>query len=257
MRNLNINQLLIFSFLVISINQACIDEVSTEYTFSNESKINQRTSVNDSLFEYHNNFILWLFKNHKDSVYYYSDLEDFVDFVLRKDMEYVSLTAPFDAVEYVISSDTLLFPFPYYIVSQGFTKEHGIISASEYNSIYTVLDSVMNIAGGGASEIITQAIISRGKVRIDGNDFTNEDILMDALTQLSYSIHLSYELDDEPIPFYINPCILAAAYADVESFLYYRSKGDLAPGSPNMETAMRGIASNSIYAYRNCGTNPG
>lgn len=111
--------------VLIILLQSCAKQQHLEPSnSSNQIVLVQRGIQHDSVFELHNQFVLWFAENYSDSSFYYlSDINDYMEFVSRKDVEFSH--ASYDFIDYIIYSDTMFFAEPYYIVGQGFTKVNG------------------------------------------------------------------------------------------------------------------------------------
>lgn len=178
-----------------------------------------------------------------------------MNFISRKNYEYEgSLGTYVNNSSLVLDNGELIFDAPYYVRFQGFTFTPNNYDAAEYDSLYSVLDSVTIAFSNHYSESAIQQIITRGKDRITALSFTHEDELVNTLNQAAYSMSLIFDLDDEMgggFGFYINPCLLAGALADVVAFNYFSEIGDMDFG-PTAGIARELIRGVSTYAYSRC-----
>jgi len=150
----------------------------------------------DSVFELHNEYILWVFDNYMDSAMYYAnDQVDFMEFAARMSMEFNREN--FDCSELLIN-DTLIMPSPYYIKNQGFTylPIYTNWSYTERNSLHSALDSIETAIESSEPEYILQGLIDNATIRASNLNTTYEDAIINCLTQASYSIALAYQLED-------------------------------------------------------------
>ncbi len=150
----------------------------------------------DSIFELHNEYILWVFENYLDSAMYYAnDHDEFMEFASRMSIEFNGEN--FDCSELLVN-DTLILPSPYYVKSQGFTylPIYTGWSNTEKNTLHIALDSIETAIENAESENILQGLIANAKIRASILNTTHEDAIINCLKQASYSIALAFELED-------------------------------------------------------------
>ena len=183
--------------IATAIMVACTQDQELTKSSESESKITPRSTLGDSVFQAHNDFILWILDNHYDSaVYYASDDVDVIEFLERKRYQYVGGTSNISSV--VIANGELIFQGPYYVEGSGFVNNYGAFSASWYTNLYLVMDSVINAVEANASESNVMPIIARGKIRVNAiSGLANKENLINTLTQLQYSMALAYDIEDE------------------------------------------------------------
>jgi hypothetical protein len=185
--------------------------------------------LSDSVFQLHNDFILWVFDNYEDSVdYYYSNPVGFANFTSRKWHSYTGETV--NIANEVIHNNEIFLTSPYYTYNEGFTDENLFTNFSnvELDYIYTVLDSVYDAAENRESEVVIQQLITNGKNRIIVANPDHKNGLINTLKQASFSLSLAFELDDiyggNPGPalqswFW---CFFVAINADIEIAAVYQ-----------------------------------
>ena len=150
----------------------------------------------DSVFELHNEYILWVFDNYMDSAMYYAnDQVDFMEFASRMSMEFNAEN--FDCSELLIN-DTLIMPSPYYIKNQGFTylPIYTNWSYTERSTLHSALDSIETAIENSEPEYTLQGLIDNAKIRASNLNTSHENAIINCLTQASYSIALAFELED-------------------------------------------------------------
>ncbi len=249
------NQCLVVVFC-ISIS-ACIKPDET-ISKNSDGRIETRGSIPvfpNSYFEYHNDYILWLYDNYLDSINTYaSDPVDFMAFSARKLAIYNS--KPTD-LSNALEGNHLAIEHPYYVKNVGFTNESNVFSDaagwsnSEINFLYTVLDSIYIMIETGHSETATQNVITRGKSRLGAHNFDMENSIINCLTQASYSLTLMFELDDlygdgPSNGWTISPCALISVYCDVEQITHMHNF------DPEDQHMMDVVASVSAAGFAHC-----
>ena len=150
----------------------------------------------DSVFEVHNEYILWVFENYLDSVVYYAnDPVDFLEFASRMSLAFCDELFDFSDI---LDGDTLITASPYYVKGEGFTYEDidNGLSQAEMNSLQVSLDSIEDAINNASSEVIIQGFIHRAIVRAAELNSSNEDLVVNCLKQTSYSLSLLYDLDE-------------------------------------------------------------
>lgn len=239
--------------IMLVLSACAIDEVTTT---DRGPRIHQRSLESMTYYEDHNDFVLWLFESHLDSTMIYAeDPTAFMDFISRKNYEYEGSQGTYiNNVSIVIDGGELIFEAPYYVKHEGFTLESGNYTSAEYDTLYSILDSVSFAFSNYYSESAIQDIIDRGKNRVIAMSFVHENELVNTLTQASFSMSLAFDLDNEMgggFGLYINPCLLAGAMADVAAYQFFSGEGDL--NDPNMEPiAKEFIRGVSAYSFANC-----
>lgn len=187
--------LLLFSFALNS----CLkseNEIPAQHIMTSLEPRNDVGVWPDSVFEVHNEYILWVFENYLDSVVHYAnDPVDFMEFASRMSLAFSDEL--FDCSD-ILDGDTLIIPSPYYIKGAGFTYEDidNGLSQVEMNSLHVSLDSIEDAINNASSEVIIQGLIHRAIVRAEELNSSNEDLVINCLKQASYSLSLLYDLNE-------------------------------------------------------------
>ncbi|GEM_PF-1677923 len=129
------------------------------------------------------------------AIYYANDHVDFMEFASRMSIEFNGEN--FDYSELLIN-DTLIMPSPYYVKNQGFTylPISSGWSSTERSALHSALDSIETAIENSEPEYILQRLIDNAKIRASNLNTIHEDVIINCLTQASYSIALAYELED-------------------------------------------------------------
>src|SRR5690606_30326413 len=107
---------------------------------------------------------------------------------------------PATDLDVLVYGDELIFAAPYYIIGTGFVNENLLLShfdTVELETIYSVIDSIFIVVDDEQPELAVQQLISNGKTRILGLSHPNTVGLINGLSQMSHSVALAYELDQE------------------------------------------------------------
>ncbi len=249
----NLIRVSVLALFVIALVVSCTKDQEISLSTESDSKITPRTILGDSVFQSHNDFIMYVFENYYDSLMYFqNDPEAFINFAERRRTTFAFSSHNLSDV--LVEDDELIFPYPCYEVGEGFTITNGAFSQAALDSIYVILDSMDIKVNAYASEASILQVIDRGKNRISSSSLPKKDEVLNLLTQAKHSVQLAFDLEEEfgGDDAFIDPCAFVAVMADIEAYNYFSGEGDTTPGDPMYGFAMSGIAFVSMSAFANC-----
>lgn len=242
---------LLFCFLLIT---SCIDkeEILKGDLTKEVVPRSQNQSIPNSFFQLHNDYIIWVLAEYKDSAeVYITDPLEFVKFHQRKWFQYTNESI--NIIDVVLEDEEPILSEPHYTYNQGYTNEDlfdNHFSSTELGYIYTVIDSIYDAILNEEPQDAIQQIITNGKTRINSLNPVNEVGLINSLTQVSYSMALAFELEDlygeEPEAYVW--CFYAAADADNEAFLLLEAIDTVDGASGNLGV----IVYASLWTFAKC-----
>ncbi len=243
----------VLALFVIALVISCTKDQEISRSTEPDLIITPRTVLGDSVFQSHNDFIMYVFDNYYDSLMYFkNDPEAFFNFAERRSTVFTG--AIHNISDVLIDDDELILPYPYYEVGEGFTTTNDAFSQAAYDSIYVILDSLNIRVNAYASEASLLQVISRGKNRVISSSLPKKDEVLNLLNQAKHSVQLAFDLEEEfgGDDAFIDPCVLIAVCADINTYNYFAGEGDTTPGDPMYGFAMTGIRAVSMWAFVNC-----
>ncbi len=241
------------ALFVIAMVISCTKDQEISRSTEPDLKITPRTVLGDSVFQSHNDFIMYVFDNYYDSLMYFkNDPEAFFNFAERRRTPFTG--AIHNVSDVLVEDDEFIFPYPYYEAGEGFSRTSGAFSSAALDSIYVILDSLDIKVNAYASEASLLQVISRGKNRIISSSLPKKDEVLNILNQAKHSVQLAFDLEEEygGDDGFIDPCALVSVCADLIAYEYFSQLGDTDMGDPMYGFAMSGIACASMYAFVNC-----
>jgi hypothetical protein len=247
--------LVVFSLALISAFSSCTKEGMDDNVKETDYELTLRGPIvdMDSVGQKHNDFLIWLYENHADSSFYYTNDDwDFQDFVSRKYASYKQ-EAEEDILSTVLVNDTFEINGVNFDRDFLFVHDYTNWTQVEGDSMIVALKKVkVAMVDDEAPLQETLDSLDSGIDMIDDENFTNETEIINALTMLRYSIEFAYYfMDEEGLGGQeISLCVLFSAAADM--LAAEKFEDDVNTGPMSVEFYVLTIGAVSAYSFDTC-----